>query len=119
MKKNYWTTKFIIHGRPDPDGYSYKLESEVAEEIPIPEPTYIPDKDAKYVVYDDEEKQTNEGKEGHVVNVYLVTTDKNGLEISRELKYTDTYKTVQPKIYVGVTPRETPVPPDELLWFVD
>ena len=118
-KKNYWTTKFIIHGRPDPDGYSYKLESEVVEEIPIPEPTYIPDKDAKYVVYDDEEKQINEGKEGHVVNVYLVTTDKNGLEISRELKYTDTYKTVQPKIYVGVTPRETPVPPEVegLLWF--
>ena len=91
----------------------------MVEEIPIPEPTYIPDKDAKYVVYDDEEKQINEGKEGHVVNVYLVTTDKNGLEISRELKYTDTYKTVQPKIYVGVTPRETPVPPEVegLLWF--
>jgi len=115
-KKNYWTSKFIIHGRPDPDGYTYKLESEVVEEIPIPEPTYIPDKDAKYVVYDDEEKQTSEGQEGHVVNVYLVTMDKNGLEVSRELKYTDTYKTVQPKIYVGVTPRETPVP-QELLWF--
>lgn len=115
-KKNYWTTKFIIHGRPDPDGYTYKLESEVVEEIPVPEPTYIPDKDAKYVVYDDEEKQTSEGQEGHVVDVYLVTMDKNGLEVSRELKYTDTYKTVQPKIYVGVTPRETPVPP-ELLWF--
>jgi len=118
-KKNYWTTKFIIHGRPDPDGYTYKLESEVVEEIPIPEPTYIPDKDAKYVVYDDEEKQTSKGQEGHIVDVYLVTMDKNGLEVSRELKYTDTYKTVQPKIYVGVTPRETPVPPEELLWFVD
>jgi len=115
-KKNYWTSKFIIHGRPDPDGYTYKLESEVVEEIPIPEPTYIPDKDARYVVYDDEEKQTSEGQEGHVVNVYLVTMDKNGLEISRELKYTDNYKTVQPKIYVGVTPRETPVP-EELFWF--
>ena len=90
----------------------------MVEEIPIPEPTYIPDKDAKYVVYDDEEQQTNEGKEGHVVDVYLVTMDKNGLEVSRELKYTDTYKTVQPKIYVGVTPRETPVPEDYgLLWF--
>jgi len=118
-KKNYWTSKFIIHGRPDPDGYTYKLESEVAEEIPVPEPTYIPDKDAKYVVYDDEQKQTSDGQEGYIVNVYLVTMDKNGLEVSRELKYTDTYKTVQPKIYVGVTPRETPVPPEELLWFVD
>jgi len=116
-KKNYWTSKFIIHGRPDPDGYTYRLESEVAEEIPIPEPTYIPDKEARYVVYDDEEKQTNEGQEGYIVDVYLVTLDKNGLEVSRELKYTDTYKTVQPKIYVGVTPRETPVPMEELLWF--
>ncbi len=115
-KKNYWTSKFIIHGRPDPDGYTYKLESEVVEEIPVPEPTYIPDKDARYVVYDDEEKQTSDGQEGHVVDVYLVTMDKNGLEVSRELKYTDTYKTVQPKIYVGVTPRETPVP-EELFWF--
>jgi len=115
-KKNYWTTKFIIHGRPDPDGYTYKLVSEVVEEIPVPQPTYIPDKEARYVVYDDEEKQTSEGQEGHVVDVYLVTMDKNGLEISRELKYTDTYKTVQPKIYVGVTPRETPVP-EEILWF--
>ena len=118
-KKNYWTSKFIIHGRPDPDGYTYKLESEVAEEIPVPEPTYIPDKDARYVVYDDEQKQTTEGQEGYVVNVYLVTMDKNGLEVSRELKYTDTYKTVQPKIYVGVTLRETPVPPEELLWFIE
>ena len=37
--------------------------------------------------------------------------DGKGKEISREYKYTDTYKTKQPKIYVGVTPRETPVPP--------
>ena len=118
-KKNYWTSKFIIHGRPDPDGYTYKLDSVVSEEIPVPEPTYIPDKDARYVVYDDEEEQTNEGHEGYVVDVYLVTMDKNGMEVSRELKYTDTYKAVQPKIYVGVTPRETPVPMEELFWFVD
>lgn len=118
-KKNYWTTKFIIHGRPDPDGYTYKLESEVAEEIPIPEPTYIPDTNAKYVVYDDEQKQTSKGDPGYIVDVYLVTMDQKGLEISRELKYTDTYKTVQPKIYVGVTPRETPVPPEAMLLFDD
>ena len=114
-KKGYWHTKFTIHGRPDPNGYSYKLESEVVEEIPVPEPTYIPDKDAEYVIYDDEMKQTSEGHEGHVVDVYLVTTDSNGLVISREKKYTDTYKAMTPKIYVGVTPRETPVPEEYLL----
>ena len=109
-KKGYWHTKFTIHGRPDPNGYTYKLESEVVETIPVPEPTYIPDTDAQYVVYNDETKKTSDGHEGHVVDVYLVTMDANGLEVSREKKYTDTYKATQPKVYVGVTPRETPVP---------
>ena len=109
-KKGYWRTRFTIHGRPDPNGYTYKLESEVVEEIPIPEPTYTPDTQAEYVVYEDEMKQVSDGHEGHVVDVYLVTTDSKGLVVSREKKYTDTYKAVAPKIYVGVTPRETPVP---------
>jgi len=114
-KKGYWHTKFTIHGRPDPNGYSYKLESEVVEEIPVPEPTYIPDKNAEYVIYNDEMKQTSDGHEGHVVDVYLVTMDSKGLEISREKKYTDTYKAMTPKIYVGVTPRETPDPQEHYL----
>ena len=109
-KKNYWYTKFTIHGRPDPNGYTYKLESEVVEELPVPEPTYIPDKDAEYVVYDDQTKMISDGHKGHIVDVYLVTMDAKGLVISREKKYTDTYKPLTPKVYVGVTPRETPVP---------
>ena len=44
------------------------------------------------------------------MDVYLVTMDSNGLEISREKKYTDTYKAAAPIYYVGVTPRETPMP---------
>ena len=111
-KKGYWHTKFTIHGRPDPNGYTYKLESEVVEELPEPEPTYIPDKNAEYVVYDTETKLVSDGHEGHVVDVYLVTMDAKGLVISREKKYTDTYKPLAPKVYVGVTPRETPVPAD-------
>jgi len=109
-KKNYWHCKFTIHGRPDPDGHSYKLESVVKEELAIPEPTYIPDTKAEYVVYDDEVYEYSKGDEGYIVDVYLVTTDAKGLEISRELQYTDTYKAKQPKYYVGVTPKETPVP---------
>ena len=109
-KNNYYRCRFTIHGRPDPNGHTYKLESVVKEEIPIPEPTYIPDKNAQYVVYDDEMHQTSKGDEGYVVDVYLVTMDSKGLEISRELRYTDTYKAQTPKIYVGVTPKETPVP---------
>ena len=43
------------------------------------------------------------------MDVYLVTMDSKGLEISREKKYTDTYKAAAPRFYVGVTPRETPM----------
>jgi len=109
-KNNYYRCRFTIHGRPDPNGYTYHLEPVVKEEIPIPEPTYIPDKNAQYVVYDDEMHQTSKGEVGYVVDVYLVTKDNKGLEVARELRYTDTYKAQTPKIYVGVTPKETPVP---------
>ena len=39
-----------------------------------------------------------------------MTLDANGLEVDRTLSHTDTYKAVTPVYYVGVTPRETPVP---------
>ena len=109
---NYWHTYFTIYGRPDPNGYTYKLESQVKETIPLPDPEYRQDTDGQYVIYDDETYQSSEGREGYVVDVYLVTLDANGLEVSRELTYTDTYKASAPVIYVGVTPRETPVPPE-------
>ena len=106
-KKNYWYSQFTIYGRPDPSGYSYHLESQVREEIPLPEPTYRPDKKMTYVVYNDETYQISKGEVGHIVDVYLVTTNSSGLEVSRELQYTDTYKAVAPVYYVGVMQRET------------
>ena len=109
-KGSYYRCKFTIYGRPDPNGYSYKLVSEVVETIEKPETVYRPDKEMKYVVYDDEEYVYSKGEDGYIVDVYLVTLDANGLEVSREKKYTDTYKAVAPVTYVGVTPRETPVP---------
>ena len=109
-KGSYYRCKFTIYGRPDPNGYSYKLVSEVVETIEKPETVYRPDKEMKYVVYDDEEYVYSKGEDGYIVDVYLVTMDANGLEVSREKKYTDTYKAVAPVTYVGVTPRETPVP---------
>ena len=108
--KGYWTSRFIIYGRPDPNGYTYKLDSQVVETLPLPEPTYKKDNNGEYVIYDDETYQVSKGREGYVVDVYLVTMDSNGLEISREKKYTDTYKAAAPIYYVGVTPRETPIP---------
>ena len=109
-KNGYYRCQFNIWGRPDPNGYSYKLVSEVKEPIPIPEMTYQKDKEAQYVVYDDEEYLASEGQEGYIVDVYRVTLDKNNVEVAREKMYTDTYKAVAPVTYVGVTPRETPVP---------
>ena len=108
--KGYWTSRFIIYGRPDPNGYTYKLDSQVVETIPLPEPTYEKDKTGEHVIYDDETQIKYKGREGYVVDVYLVTMDSNGLEISREKKYTDTYKAAAPIYYVGVTPRETLLP---------
>ena len=109
-KNGYYRTSFTIYGRPDPNGYSYKLESVVTQTIELPEPEYSPDKDGTYVIYDDETYQSSAGREGYVVDVYLVTMDSKGLEVSRTLDHTDTYAASAPKYYVGVTPRETPVP---------
>ena len=108
--KTYYC-QFTIYGRPDPNGYTYKLESQVRETLAIPEPTYKKDTDAQYVIYTDDEPYVySKGEEGYVVDVYLVTMDSKGLEVSRELKYTDTYKAAAPVYYVGVTVRETPEP---------
>ena len=111
QKKNgYYHCQFTIYGRPDPNGYTYKLVSEVKETIPIPEAVYRQDTEAKYVIYTDETHQTSKGAEGYVVDVYKVTLDRNGLEVSRDYAYTDTYKATPPVYYVGVTPKETPMP---------
>ena len=109
-KNGYYRCRFTIWGRPDPNGFSYKLVSEVKETIPIPEMVYQKDKDGVYVIYDDEEKQVSEGQEGYIVDVYRVTMDKSGNEVARDKVYTDTYKAVAPVTYVGVVPRPTPIP---------
>ncbi|WP_102410060.1 VanW family protein [Beduinella massiliensis] len=97
---------FRIYGRPDPNGYTYKLETEVAETLPIPEPEYREDKEQKYVVYVDEEPYVyKKGEEGYKVNAYLVTY-QNGNPISREYRYQDTYKAVKPIYYVGTQYRD-------------
>ena len=105
-KKNYWYSEFVIYGRPDPNGYTYRLESEVREVIPLPDPVYKPDRSMTYVVYNDETHQISKGEEGFIVDVYLVTTNASGLQISRELQYTDTYKAVAPQYYIGIMARE-------------
>ena len=108
--KGYYHSRFTIYGRPDPNGYTYKLVSQVVETIPLPEPTYEKDTTGEHVFYDDETAVKSSGREGYIVDVYLVTMDSKGLEISREKKYTDTYKASAPVYWIGVNPHETPVP---------
>ncbi|MBS5678473.1 MAG: VanW family protein [Clostridiales bacterium] len=108
--KGYYHSRFTIYGRPDPNGYTYKLVSQVVETIPLPEPTYEKDTTGEYVFYDDETAVKSSGREGYIVDVYLVTMDSKGLEISREKKYTDTYKASAPVYWIGVNPHETPIP---------
>ena len=108
--KGYYHSRFTIYGRPDPNGYTYKLVSQVVETIPLPEPTYEKDTTGEHAFYDDETAVKSSGREGYVVDVYLVTLDSKGLEISREKKYTDTYKASAPVYWIGVNPHETPIP---------
>ena len=108
--KGYYHSRFTIYGRPDPNGYTYKLVSQVVETIPLPEPTYEKDTTGEHVFYDDETAVKSSGREGYIVDVYLVTMDSKGLEISREKKYTDNYKASAPVYWIGVNPHETPVP---------
>lgn len=107
--------EITIFGKPLPDGIRYTLESTVVETLPLPDPVYVKDKDAKYVVYEDEEYQASKGRQGYVVETYLVTT-KNSALVERELISKDTYKASAPQIYVGVTPRPVDTPaPDEII----
>ena len=108
--KGYYHSRFTIYGHPDPNGYTYKLVSQVVETIPLPEPTYEKDTTGEHAFYDDETAVKSSGREGYIVDVYLVTMDSKGLEISREKKYTDTYKASAPVYWIGVNPHETPVP---------
>ena len=108
--KGYYHSRFTIYGRPDPNGYTYKLVSQVVETIPLPDPTYEKDTTGEHAFYDDETAVKSSGREGYIVDVYLVTMDSKGLEISREKKYTDTYKASAPVYWIGVNPHETPIP---------
>lgn len=98
------TCVFQIYGRPDPNGYSYKLRHETIEEIPIPEPTRIPDKEGTYVTYTDQEEQVSKGAKGYKVRTYLQTWANGNLVNEKEL-YVDEYKPQAPQVYVGVNSR--------------
>lgn len=82
----------------------YELESELVQNLPIPdEADIIEDKKATYVTYVGEEK-VFEGKEGSIWDTYLCTIT-DGVQVDRKKISTDTYPNRKKKIYVGVTPQ--------------
>ena len=82
----------------------YELHAETTQIIEKPvEPTMKVDEDASYVTYTDETKLIK-GREGYVVDSYLVTyTD--GVMTDRKKLYTDTYPAKADTIYTGATDR--------------
>ncbi len=96
-----------IYGRPEPNGYTYGLRHEIVEEIPIPKPTYIPDRDGQYVKYTDQEEEVFKGAVGNKVRTFLVVRDSSGALVREDQAlYTDTYSAQAPRIYVGTSKRE-------------
>lgn len=94
-------------GQQLPEDQYYRLESVITEVLPIPEDVIRKDKDAKYVVYDDQTYKASEGAEGQVVETYLQLY-QDGQLLQSERISKDTYKARAAVYYVGVTLREEP-----------
>jgi len=81
-------------------GKTYKLESETVETIVKPEePIMKEDKDQSFVTYVDE-THTIKGRDGYVVDAYLVTYENNRA-IERNKVSTDTYPAKADTVYYG------------------
>lgn len=87
------------------ENVSYQLVSETVEVLPKPEePVLVKDEDGENVVYEDETKLRSKGRDGYVVEAYLITfTD--GVETDRTRVSRDTYAARADRYWVGVTPR--------------
>ena len=92
-----------IYG-PSLGNTTYQLQSQTIEVIPKPVvPEQKKDKEGEYVTYVDE-THTIEGRDGYVVEAYLVSyTD--GVETGRTRVSTDTYPEKADTIYTGITSR--------------
>ena len=89
-----------IYGKPMNEGVTYKLESVTTQVIEKPfEPIMKEDKAQDFVTYVDE-THTIKGREGYVVEAYLVGY-VDGRAVSRDLVSTDTYPAKADTIYTG------------------
>jgi len=93
-----------IYG-PSLENVSYMLESKTIETLPKPlEPELKEDETATYVIYQDETKKYSTGRDGYVVETYLVTYI-DGQEVDRVKLHRDTYPERPDRYWVGITPR--------------
>lgn len=90
----------------EPLAKRYMLISQTDELGLIEEPVYIRDREGKYATYTDERVPVSEAKMGYACAVSLVTVGEDGAELEREIISEDTYESIPPAIYVGVTERE-------------
>lgn len=92
-----------IYGTALEPGVTYDLVA-TQTEVPIPEATIVPDKEAAHVIYIDDVPYTEPGRIGYEVDSYKVKY-VDGTEVERTHMYHDTYAPVQPITYVGVSER--------------
>lgn len=95
-----------IYGESLGDGVSYELGTNVLEVIPAPvEPVYQVDKDAQFVIYEDQTAVKSKGREGYVVESYLKRL-LNGKETGEiQVVSKDTYDARAEVLWKGATRR--------------
>ena len=102
IDKNHYLVVCEIYGPAMEPGVTYDLVSTQVE-VPIPEPTIVPDKKAEHVIYMYETLDVP-GKIGYEVDSFKVKY-VDGTEVERTHLFHDTYAAVQPITYVGVSER--------------
>ncbi|MGI6706456.1 MAG: VanW family protein [Clostridia bacterium] len=96
-----------VYGAPLSGGIRYKLEKEVYEEIPAPEPKLRQDFKKEFIdriKYKDEEYVWVESRKGIKARTYRVTL-KEGREIGGHLIADDFYRPIKGITYIGVEER--------------
>lgn len=105
LDKDHQLCRVIFYGESLGSGMSYRLETVTVQTLLAPlEPEIRKDRKGDYVTYVDQQEVTRQARDGCVVESYRVLY-QNGLEVSREKLFTDTYKAKSQIIYVGVTER--------------
>ena len=103
IDKNHRLVVCEIYGPALENGVTYDLVATTTE-VPIPEPSMVPDKKAEFVIYSDQTHVFEPGTVGYEVDSYRVKY-VGGEEVERTHMYHDSYPGVQPITYYGIYER--------------